>query len=179
MPVSRQMIGIPGDECQCGRRATIRHCPECGSFRTYGRSGRMHKHLDGVERLVERQFRCQACTHLFIDEEREFCEAPPVGQKLAAQRVKALHEASSGSLTPAEQIAANSLGRLISGDKATNKGLNDEELAKLKTELRKSYAQHLLEYNSKQRTDHPGDVEAYIANGVKMLEAEWLKASQA
>ena len=44
-------------------------------------------------RLGESEYRCMACGHLFIEEEREFCDAPPVGSVLAAQKVKALHEA--------------------------------------------------------------------------------------
>ena len=94
MPISNQMIGIPGDECICGRRSTIRHCPSCGSFRVYGRTGRVHTFASGEQKLVKTEFRCQACTHLFVDEEREFCEAPAVGKKLAAQKVAALHEAA-------------------------------------------------------------------------------------
>src|SRR5213079_2690965 len=115
MPISSQMIGIHGDQCNCGRRATIRHCPACGSARVYGRSGRMHTHLNGEVKLVKTEFRCQACTHLFIDEEREFCEAPAVGSRLAAQRVRALAEAKASGeyLRPKEDKAAESLQALI------------------------------------------------------------------
>ena len=186
MPVSNQMIGVTGDECVCGRRATIRHCPECGSFRIYGRSGRLHKHLDGVERLVERQFRCQACTHLFIDAEREYCQAPAVGKKLAQQKVAALHEAaqSGDTLTPTERIAAESILKAIrSGTpfeeaKPSVMTLSEDERNKLTTELKTAYRYHLLAYNAKQRPDHPGTVEEYVENGIKQLEADWLKTSR-
>ena len=188
MPVSSQMLGIPGDECICGRRATIRHCPSCGSSRIYGRTGRIHKYLDGTERLVKTQFRCQACTHLFIDEEREFCEAPAVGKKLAAQKVAALAQAahSGDILTPIERAAAESIlksmrsGTPLEEAKPSNTlTMTEEERNKLENELRRMHLHHLLAYNAKQRPDHPGPIEEYIKKGIEENEQAWIKASRA
>lgn len=114
MPVPNHLIGVKGDECQCGRRASVRHCPSCGSSRIYARQRRHHVFVDGSTRLVEVEFRCQTCGHLFVDEEREFCDAPPVGPKLAAQKVKALHEASQTGeyLRPEDQKIADAIKQI-------------------------------------------------------------------
>jgi hypothetical protein len=187
MPVSSQMLGVAGDECQCGRRATVRHCPSCGSFRVYGRTNKVHKFPDGSYKLVETEFRCQACTHLFVDEEREFCEAPAVGKKLATQKVAALHEAakSGDALTPAERIAAESIlkamrsGTPLENVKTPRLTMTDDERNRLITELKKAHLQHLLEYNAKQRSDHPGPIEEYVKKGIEQNEQDWIKASRA
>lgn len=109
-----QIIGVKGDECQCGRRATIRHCPSCGSTRTYARMNKLHKCLDGEFRHADTEYRCQSCGHLYIEEERQFCEAPPVGQKLASQRVKAIHEADKKGehLRPTDKKIADAIRAL-------------------------------------------------------------------
>jgi hypothetical protein len=179
MPVSRQMLGIPGDECICGRRATIRHCPECGSSRIYGRSGRVHKYSDGTEKLVQTEFRCQACTHLFVDEEREFCQAPAVGRNLAMQKVSSLAEAArmGDTLTPTERIIAKNLLKV---DEAQTPStiMTEEERNKLVTELRKGYRYHLLAFNAGQRPDHPGPIDEFVEKGLKQFEQDWIKASR-
>jgi len=148
---------------------------------------RVHKFLNGELKHVDTEFRCQACGHLFVDEERQFCEAPPVGKTLAAQKVRALHAAKQTGeyLTPSERIAAESVAKLIRGGtpieeaKPTAVKLSEEELAKMRNELRRAHLHHLLAFNAKQRPDHPGPIEEYIENGIKQLEADWLKASQA
>jgi len=58
----KHMIGIHGDACNCGRRATVRHCPSCGSGRVYGRQGECMYISNGEVKLVKTGFRCQACT---------------------------------------------------------------------------------------------------------------------
>ena len=93
MAISKYMLGVKGDECQCGRRQTVRHCTQCGSTHIYSRQHRPHLFESGVTKYVDIEFRCQRCSHLFIEGDREFCNAPPVGPKLAAQRVKVLAEA--------------------------------------------------------------------------------------
>ncbi len=93
MRVNQNLIGVRGDECICGRRKTVAHCPVCGSTRRYARSNRMHRLVDGTEHFVKVQFRCMTCGHEYIDAEREFCEAPPVGATLASQKVRALYDA--------------------------------------------------------------------------------------
>jgi len=152
----------------------------------YGRSGRVHKHLDGIERLVKTQFRCQGCTHLFIDEERQFCQAPAVGKKLAMQKVAALHEAAKtgDTLTPSERVAAESVLKAMRSGTPLEEvkptlTLSEEERNKLETELRRAHLHHLLAFNAKQRTDHPGPVNEYVANGIKQFEQDWVKASRA
>lgn len=114
MAIQKQMLGVKGDECICGRRATIRHCPSCGSTRIYARSDRVHEYADGSLKKVEIEFRCQGCGHLFVEEERQFCEAPPVGQKLAAQKVRALAEAKEKGeyLRPADKKLADALSAI-------------------------------------------------------------------
>jgi hypothetical protein len=115
MAISRDMIGIKGDECQCGRRWTIRHCIACGSTRLYTRQNRHHTMLDGTVKLVEKETRCQSCGQLFIEEERQWCEAPPVGQTLAKLRVQRLAEAvqSGEYLRPQDAKAAEVIEKLI------------------------------------------------------------------
>lgn len=93
MPTPRYALGVTGDECQCGRRLSINHCNACGSMRVYSRMNRVHECLDGSTKFVRVQYRCQACSHIYIQEEREFCEAPPVGPVLARQRLKAIAQA--------------------------------------------------------------------------------------
>jgi len=88
--MSERNVGVVGDECQCGRRASVLHCPACGSSRVYSRQNREHKMLDGSLQFVRNQFRCMTCGHLFIEEERKFCDAPPITKKLAEQRARAL-----------------------------------------------------------------------------------------
>src|SRR5437879_4838393 len=50
--------------------------------------------INGEDKFVETQFRCQACSHLFIEEEREWCDAPPITAALALMKQQRLHEAS-------------------------------------------------------------------------------------
>jgi hypothetical protein len=86
--------GIKGDECQCGRRMSIRHCTSCGSTRYYGfAQEQVRERLDGSLEKVK-LFRCLACSHKYTDAEREFCDAPPVSVALAQQKLRAIHEAS-------------------------------------------------------------------------------------
>lgn len=105
MAIPRHHLAIPGDECQCGRRASLMHCTNCGSSRIYARMNRYHKCMDGEIRLVPVQYRCQTCAHEFIPEEREFCEASPVTEALARQKARVLHEALAGDseMTPQQE----------------------------------------------------------------------------
>jgi hypothetical protein len=121
MSVPRHHIGFKGDECQCGRRGTLIHCLKCGSSRCYARLRQYHTHMDGSVKLVENQFRCQTCGHTFIEEEREWCNAPPVGQVLAMLKVRALREAAKASetLTPHEEKAVKSVEALLPTEEAS------------------------------------------------------------
>jgi hypothetical protein len=141
MTTPSKYVGIPGDECQCGRRATIRHCPLCGSSRVYARSNRLHQMLDGTKKFVEVEFRCQACGHLFIEEEREFCEAPPVSAVLAKQKIQAIHEASKTGeyLNPIEAKIAVEINKLLKSPTHS-----EEMRQKLITQLRGAYSDMVL-----------------------------------
>lgn len=116
MPVKvrREIRGIRGDECDCGRRASIIHCNACGSTRVYARSNREHEFLNGEVKFVAVQFRCQTCGHLFITEERQFCDAPPISEALAKLKVQRLHEAAQRGeyLHPQDTKLAQHLGFL-------------------------------------------------------------------
>lgn len=97
MAVPQHLRGIKGDECQCGRRFSVRHCPVCGSSRLYTFSNEQWREkLDGsgqAERV--RLTRCISCAHRFTEPEREFCDAPPISAALAAQKIRAIAEAES------------------------------------------------------------------------------------
>jgi hypothetical protein len=114
MRVRGNLAGIKGDQCDCGRRASILHCLACGSTRIYARTGRLHTHMNGETKFVETQLRCQTCGHLFIQDERPFCDAPPVGEKLAAQKVRALAQARKQGefLRPEDEKLAQILDEL-------------------------------------------------------------------
>lgn len=86
--------GVEGDECSCGRRQTVRHCVECGSTRIYGYSKpERHTKMNGEVVLVDRLFRCLACSRRFTDDEREWCQAPVVQGPLARLKAARLHAA--------------------------------------------------------------------------------------
>jgi hypothetical protein len=73
IPVS--YIGISGDRCSCGRRASIRHCPECGSFRLALKRGKPLSEAR-TSRPPRDIFRCIRCGFEFDDEMRVDCTAP-------------------------------------------------------------------------------------------------------
>lgn len=66
-------------------------------------------------KYVEIEFRCQRCGHLFIEEEREFCDAPPTTTALARQKIQAIHESSKTGeyLSPIDKNLANALNDII------------------------------------------------------------------
>jgi len=160
-------IGIKGDECVCGRRASVLHCPACGSSRVYARENRKHTMLDGSVKHVDTQFRCQRCGHLFIEEERQFCDAPPVSKKLAEQKARALAQ----SLLEANPERAHQLieqGTLV-------KDFN-EELQEIEAEQqhpptdRKEYDLHMewVHYNYNHGKPPGGlTVEEYVERRLK------------
>ena len=134
MRVSQNLIGVPGDECICGRRRTVIHCPACGSTRKYARSNRMHTLVDGTERFVKTQLRCMSCGHEYIEAECEFCEAPPVGPKLAAQKVKALYEAKqAGERLDGRDAKMLRMAELLTGKSASK--ISPEQRRELENKL--------------------------------------------
>ncbi len=182
MPVSSQMLGVRGDECNCGRRSTVRHCPACGSFRVYGRTGRMHKHLNGEVKLVETEFRCQACTHLFIDTEREFCEAPAVGQKLATQRVRALAEARAAGeyLKPAERKAADAIAKALREGKPFEEAsktlieMSSDDYTRLLWDLKRVWSDKAIEFRTGKSMEDPLDMNDFVKTEMEKLGVKYI-----
>lgn len=158
MRVSQNLIGVPGDECICGRRKTVAHCPVCGSTRRYARSNRMHRMLDGSDRFVKTEFRCMTCGHEYIDEERELCEAPPVGAKLASQKVRALHEAQQSGelLTRAEKKLADAIN-VVARKTAPMEQITDEQCDNL---LRHAWPEAVFAFKSGKGPD-PGTLQHF------------------
>lgn len=136
MRVPSHVVGVKGDECQCGRRATIRHCISCGSVRVYARMNRAHLFHSGETRYVATEFRCQSCGYLFVEEEREFCEAPPVNAALAQQKIKALHDArqSGEYLRPLDAKIADSVEALLAPSQEDSKKAFDKLVFQLRIE---------------------------------------------
>lgn len=137
MRVDKRLMGVKGDECQCGRRATVRHCTSCGSPRCYARMNRQHRFANGEVRFVEIQFRCQTCGHLFIEEEREFCEAPPVSPVLAQAKLKAIHDAvqTGEHLNPSDTRLAEALKDLLPSSGQDPRKAYDTLVYKLRVEF--------------------------------------------
>jgi hypothetical protein len=75
----------------------------------------MHEHMSGERKYVPIQYHCQTCGHDFIPEEREFCDAPPVGTQLIAQKIQRLAEAKKlgEHLRPKDKAAAEAVAELI------------------------------------------------------------------
>jgi len=115
MPVPKHLLGVKGDECNCGRRMTVRHCPLCGSSRTYGYANEQwHEKVDGTVEKVH-LFRCIGCGHQYTDEERKYCcEAPPISQALAMQRIRVLAGADQNEyLRPHDRKAADAIQEIL------------------------------------------------------------------
>jgi hypothetical protein len=127
--VRGNVVGIKGDECDCGRRSSVLHCNACGSTRIYARTGRLHTHLDGTTKFVETQLRCQTCGHLFIQEERQFCEAPPVSEALARLKVQRLAQAREQGefLRPHDAQAADAIVELLAQSKVEPEETSTED----------------------------------------------------
>jgi hypothetical protein len=93
MPIPTYLVGIPGDECDCGRRKSVRHCPACGSSRLFGYA-QPQWHKDVYGNMEQTQlYRCIACAHRFTDKERVYCDAPPISTPLARQKMEAVRQA--------------------------------------------------------------------------------------
>jgi hypothetical protein len=165
MRVSQNLVGVPGDECICGRRQTVAHCPSCGSTRRYARANRMHRLVDGTDKFVKVQLRCMSCGHEYIDAEREFCEAPPVGAILAAQKARALYEAKqSGEYLSDKELKMLKAVETLTGVSATQLSPEQrEELeAKLDMMIRSAWADAMFAHRDKSGPD-PGPCEEFVA----------------
>jgi hypothetical protein len=152
MTIAQRYVGVKGDECLCGRRESIRHCIACGSSRIYARANRQHTLASGEKKFVETQFRCQSCGCLFIEEEREFCDAPPISQPLAQQKALAVIEAvkQGEHLNSADTKLAEALTELL--PKSSVAALSETELKNAWFALKRGWADAKFEaLNKKQK----------------------------
>lgn len=125
------------------------------------------------------------CGHLYVDEEREFCSAPPVGQKLAQERLRAIAEAKlqGNYLRPGDERIANSLAKVAeqTGGEGIASPLESATpplpltpivertpIQQLRWDIRREHADKLLQ-NKLGKGEHPGEVEAYITARLKEL----------
>lgn len=164
MRISSNLIGVKGDECQCGRRQTIAHCPVCGSTRRYARANRMHKFANGEERYVKTEFRCMTCGNEYVDEERFLCEAPPIGAKLAMQRVRAIAEAQQQGeiLNPKEAKIAKAIDTIVGTSPEQTAELKAAADKKLDFMIRQLWADEVFAFKSGKQEAHPGPIEPFI-----------------
>lgn len=181
MPVPAHVRGVKGDECQCGRRTSVRHCPACGSSRTYGYAQEQwHQKIDGTMEKVQ-LFRCISCAHKFTDAEREFCEAPPITTALAAQKLKAIKDAREQG----EYLNSNDAKIAQAFDELTNPIVQSDEQKltahkNLVNKIRNSYVDNIAEIASKsnrtfQQVRDSGEItesmEDYVERMLKELGA--------
>jgi hypothetical protein len=96
-------------------------------------------------KYVEIEFRCQRCGHLFIEEEREFCDAPPTTTALARQKIQAIHESSKTGeyLSPIDKNLANALNDII-GTQPQSQEERENARKIIITKLRGAYADMIL-----------------------------------
>lgn len=114
MAIPKHHYGFVGDMCQCGRRASLIHCPTCGSSSNRARHNRLHKHMDGQIKFVDVELVCNLCGVTFVHEDRKFCNATPIGIQDATRKLHMLAEAaSSPNLTPDQQTAASTAKKLL------------------------------------------------------------------
>ncbi len=156
--------GFPGDECICGRRATIRHCPECGSVILYPYAKPEHfTNRRGEMIITDRLFRCRACGKKFVDEDRDFCDAPPTNLVLAKLKVQRLNEARARGhyLTPQEEKIAGIVAKIKA---PKSEASNGNESTEAQTEP-KSEVEALAEGSS-----NPKDINFIPPNGLTRPE---------
>jgi hypothetical protein len=170
--------GIKGDECDCGRRASILHCNACGSTRIYARSARLHTHMNGETKFVETQLRCQTCGHTFIQEERQFCDAPPISEALAKLKVQRLYQARQQGeyLRPSDEKIAE----LIDKIKEAKDRVAAEEAAETQSEAPPQvlvegppqvlHEAQRLDPSISPQTQQPSDTDEIIPEGLTKQE---------
>jgi hypothetical protein len=113
MSLPKMYRGTRGDECQCGRRKSIRHCPaeRCGSFKIYAPKPEI------IGDKVVQRFKCIRCGHRFTDTDTEWCLAPFIEtNSLAAQRqIKIMQGAVADGhpLTDKETVVKRGVDALI------------------------------------------------------------------
>jgi len=129
--------------------------------------------LDGSEKYVEIQYCCQRCGHLFIEEEREWCDAPPVGPVLALQKAKALYEARQTGeyLRPSDERAAKAIEELLKTQSLVEaKAKTPEDVNKAMKDLEYSLRYQWADLNIDAKLKGPPleeDVEAFVTRRMK------------
>lgn len=167
--------GFKGDLCECGRRRTVRHCPSCGSTSYYARKCAAHKsRVTGEFVEVKFVYHCRPCYTDFIDDERNFCEAPPVSQALARKRVQALASAvqTGEQLSPTEQSVVDALKAAATPEQAQAleppKPSDQKEFEANLWKLRNEWAD--LSFAFKEgKGDNPGPCDFWLKRRVKEL----------
>lgn len=114
MPIQKMYVGVEGDRCRCGRKESIRHCPNCGSFQVDARPSLRKSASDCFSAVKPVEFfRCRRCGLVFEDALRKDCEAPIYETEvMKAVRVvlDARHEQLVGNpLTRSEQRAVDAI----------------------------------------------------------------------
>lgn len=185
MAIPRHHIAVKGDECQCGRKASLRHCPQCGSAQIRSRHNQEHTHMDGHVGWVKIQHVCNLCGHAFTPEERQWCTATPIGNAAAARKLQMLAEAEGNpSNTPEEQTAATVAKNIIEEfkktgvvpsteaevkafERAVRIAKSDaiqayEEDQQFELACRQAYADDLYAYKTKNLGPHPDTEEDFV-----------------
>lgn len=120
MSLPSNYVGVAGDRCSCGRRASIRHCPQCGSFRV-----NIHRDKNGGKESPIEGFLCIRCGAMFDDSDRKSCDAPVYRTKsdmLAFEFLRARQEQKDQHpLTEREKTLLEAL------DPLTHRFRHDEE----------------------------------------------------
>jgi hypothetical protein len=122
---------------------------------------RVHTFKDGTQQYVPIQLRCQGCGKLFVEAEREFCDAPPVGPKLAAQKARALQEAKRNgeSFSPREAKLIKAIETIVGPIEMTA-----EQKEALETQidylLRQAWADAVFAFKS-GKGPNPGGLEEF------------------
>jgi len=186
MPTPKSLWGIRGDECQCGRRATVRHCPDCGSTIYYAPRRLEIREKPGpngdpIPFLVQ-TFHCRRCPSVFTDADREFCQASPIGEALTRLRIQNIHNAkrSGESLTPTEEKIAKSVSDLLDDNQqAAVAGVDSDEAAYrefriIESQLMQMYNEEAFKYKQEGK-EHPETVDEFVSkmmtmHGIKRVE---------
>jgi hypothetical protein len=128
---------------------------------------RFHQYIDGTVKQVDVEFRCQTCGHLFVDAERMLCEAPPVGQTLASQKVRALYEAKqSGEYLSPKDVKLLKAVETLTGESKLSKEQREELEAKLDVMLRSAWADAMFAHRDSRGPD-PGSCDAFVSEKKK------------
>jgi hypothetical protein len=126
---------------------SVRHCPSCGSTRSYAYVHKVSRKNSLTGELEEHQkYRCIPCGTEYIDAEREFCHAPVVSTQLVAQRLRAMQETAKAgiALSSEEKKMVKAIKTIVPESEGvivpTTVEEKEKELDKIKHQLRCLYA---------------------------------------